>query len=621
MADSLRVEEAADDALEVAEEGADRSVRVERYGLLPPTLLRERVASEMRAAAAYYNALISLERCRRDVFRSLRRAYVPEIDPLEEEVVRRREALSALRDQIKLTKREVGARDVVRALSEQATEERTRLFAAKAALKDARARARDDAGLREAALALEERTKVWHKGLRRSIAPSWGTYLLVERSIEQARRAVVDPAYRRVRGKERVSRQLEDLGQGAIGVQVQGGMTAEALYAGTSTQLQIVDAPLSYRRGRRTPRGLRKCATKMLRIRVGSGEGRVPVFAEFPLIHHRPLPEGAVIKGATVRLQVVGMQERWSVSITYEAECVPMPPRSGVVALDLGWRKRPDGGLRVAYWVDDAGEHGEIVMPASVRGRLRKCDDLRSIQDVLFNRVIRGLTRWLPKALFVPKWLTARTERLDRWRSHARLRRVVTHWRDNRFPGDWRVFPVLERWLHRSRHLSQWEENARDNALRQRHDAYCVVAARLARRYGVVVLEEFDLSAQKRLRPPAGEPDAPLAQRVQLHHAAPGEFRQIVTQAAQREGAQVLKLDGAGTTSHCHACGGACDWDQNRDIHHTCEHCGTLWDQDYNAAMNLLRIFVKGEAAQTRVPGSTKKPTRFGKRKGPRAAE
>ncbi len=624
--DDAQAAQAATDEAAPGEDVFAKCVRVQRYGLLGPTDARPRVASEMVKAAAYYNALIALERCRREVFRALRREHVPEIDQLEAEVAARRDKLAALREEIKLRKRDKGKGDgaspeVTAALSACATDERTRLFAAKAQLKDARARAREHPGLREAVEALEARAKLWHKGLRRTIAPSWGTYLMVERSIEQAKRAAVDPGFRKVRGKERVSRALEDLGHGSIGVQVQGGMTASELYAGTSTQLALVDAPLSYRRKRTSARGLRRCATKMLRMRVGSDPDRAPIWAEFPCIHHRPLPDGARIKGATVVMTTVGMQERWSVSITYEADAVPLPERAGVVALDLGWRKRPDGRLRVAYWADDRGQHGEITMPARVRERLRKCDDLRSIQDKHFNRVVRGLCRWLPRARHLPRWLPPRTERLDRWRSHARLRSLVTYWRDHRFPGDWIVFPVLERWLHRSRHLAQWEENARDNALRQRHEVYCLEAARIARTYGVVVLERFDLSEQKRLAPPEGGPDAPHAQRVQLHHAAPGAFRTTLTNAAAREGGVVLKLDGAGTTSACHQCGGVCDWDKARDVRHTCEHCGAQWDQDHNAAANLLRQFVRDQGAALPAPVAKKKPLRFAKRKGPRAAE
>lgn len=600
-----------------------RCVRVQKYGLLPPIEGRDRAESELVAAARYYNALIALERCQRDVFRALRKEHVPEIDALEAEVLTRREALSALRAEIKDHKQSAGAKSTaVQVLSARATNERDQLFAVKAKLKEARLLAREHAPFREAARALEERRKVWHKALRRTIAPSWGTYLQVEQSFEQARRAVVDPAFRAARGRERVSRTGEGVGAGALSVQLQGGLSAADLYAGQGTQLRLVDAPPSYRRRRTSARGMRRCATKLLYLRVGSDAARGPLWAVFPCVHHRPIPLGAVIKACTVRLSVLGMQERWTASITYQQEPVPMPERAGIVALDLGWRKRPDGSLRVAYWADDAGAHEEVVMPARVRDRLRRQDSLRSIQQRHFARVLRGLCRWLPRARHLPAWLPAQTERVDRWRSHARLRRLAVHWRAHRFPGDWVIFPILLRWLHRSRHLSQWEEHARENALRARRECYRIVACKLARAYGAVVLENFNLSEQKRLSPPEGKADAPRPQRVQLHHAAPGEFRSAVTQAVLREGGLVVKIDATGTTTDCHACGAGCTWDQEQYLRHTCEHCGMAWDQDENAAKNLLRMFVlakKDESAAAPVPRA--RAARFAKRHKPRTAE
>ncbi len=50
------------------------------------------------------------------------------------------------------------------------------------------------------------------------------------------------------------------------------------------------------------------------------------------------------------------------------------------MALDLGWRLLPEG-LRVAYWEDEQGEHGQLLLEPAVLWQFSKLNDLKSIQD------------------------------------------------------------------------------------------------------------------------------------------------------------------------------------------------------------------------------------------------
>jgi len=43
-------------------------------------------------------------------------------------------------------------------------------------------------------------------------------------------------------------------------------------------------------------------------------------------------------------------------------------------------------------------------------------------------------------------------------------------------------------------------------------------------------------------------------------------------------------------TKTCHACGSLEDFDAEASIYHTCSQCGARWDQDENAAKNMLKI-------------------------------
>lgn len=595
-----------------------REARVAQYGILPPVEGGKVVRDQMRSTARYYNDLIALERTRRAVYRDLRSQFA-DMAPIEDRATRLASELSGLRDAIKAARKDARRRVETRELDDRAKSVYVELKAARDALKLARAAARDDVELQGAVRELDARALVWAKALRATTDSYWGSYLLAEASIEQARKATVDPTFRRARGRERIAREWQSSAEGRIGVQIQGGMSVAELLGGEDTRLRLVDAPESYRGRRTSARGLRRCATKLLYVRVGS-EGRAPVWAVFPLILHRSIPSEATIKGATVSLRVEGMRELWTANLTYVREAVPMPQHAGVVALDLGWRKRPDASLRVAYWADDQGGHGEILMPPLIRDQLRRARDLREIQDRHFNRAVRWLQRWLSVADgdALPLWLARERTTLGQWRSHARLRDLVLRWRDARFGGDRRIYEALERWMHRSRHLVQYEDGARSNALRARREVYRMAAVQIARQYGAVVIEDFDLNKAKRLHAPEQEADAPRAQRAQLHASAPGELRQAITQAVRRDGGVIVSLSAIGTTSHCHACGGICEWDQADEISHVCEHCGAAWDQDHNAAVNLLGAFTRerlGDAKNAVVARETsKRSKRFAKR-------
>jgi transposase len=70
-------------------------------------------------------------------------------------------------------------------------------------------------------------------------------------------------------------------------------------------------------------------------------------------------------------------------------------------------------------------------------------------------------------------------------------------------------------------------------------------------------------------------------------------------------------LEESGTTKRCHACGSMEEFDR-RELTHTCSTCSLLWDQDYNAAMNMLTTDVSDEPTAN---AEVKYVGRFAKRK------
>jgi len=539
---------------------------VYQYGLLAPDR-HEHVKKQMLLAHRYQNRLIEIELQRRDKYRALRADLVPRIAELEQLEAT---CMQAVTDAV----------------------DKTDKAAAKAALKMTRAElraertaAKDNAELARRAQEINAEALALSKTERAGCGVYWGTYLLAEAAVEAAKKHP-QPRFRRWRG------------EGRVGVQIQGGIPVEKVFACTDTRLRIEPVTEEAFVG---PRGARRRAMRTkLWLRVGS-EGRDPVWAVFPMLLHKPLPEDGVIKEVSVSLRMVGTRERWLVNIlVQQPKVVPvLKGQRGTVAIDLGWRKRPEG-IRAAYWVDSLGQHGELVMPTSIRDRIQHAASLRSIQDRLFNHVRTRLVRWIDLAKDqvelngsgakeLPEWLLEARRTLPLWRSQGRLTRLALYWLDNRFPGDEVVVRWLDAWRRKARHLYQWECSERTRALGHRREVYRIEAARLCDTYERIVIETFNLAKMKKVKDKDPDSVAPPPQRSQLHDTSPGEFRLAVENAARRRGIPVVALSSIGTTTRCHHCGNECKF--NRDqLFHTCEHCGTLWDQDFNAASNLLEL-------------------------------
>ena len=75
--------------------------------------------------------------------------------------------------------------------------------------------------------------------------------------------------------------------------------------------------------------------------------------------------------------------------------------------------------------------------------------------------------------------------------------------------------------------------------------------------------------------------------RYQARVAAPGELRLLIKQAVQKRGGTLLEADPKNITRRDHACG-YLDEERPTKLLHVCKGCGRSYDQDHNAAQNLL---------------------------------
>jgi len=257
----------------------------------------------------------------------------------------------------------------------------------------------------------------------------------------------------------------------------------------------------------------------------------------------------------------------------------------GAVAIDIGWRKIPEG-MRVAYWRGEDGRHGELVLSNYDMAGLRKPSEIRSHRDHDLDEMRPTLVSWLTAQPELPPWLKEATTHIGLWRSHKRFAHLAREWRMHRFAGDDDVYQMLEAWRRHDHHLWEYESGQRSGALNHRLDLYRCFAKELSERYEVVVLEEKFLSKVAR-RPEAGvDEDEAKLPREQRQRAAVSELCIALRNAFCRDG-DAVAVEAAGTTITCHICGALLDGDAADAV---VQHCiaGHVWDQDHNACHNLL---------------------------------
>lgn len=593
-------------------------IRVYEYGLLPPdTRSAALIDQQIFAAHRYRNMLTEIERERRAAVRAALGEH-GDVEARELQITPLVERLEALRTAAKLAKGAARSRKVDPETRAEIRRLANSLRPLREQAKAARTAAREDPAIAAAIAAAGERAAERKRDERKKSGAYWGTYLIVEEADDAARASKAPPDFRRWDHGE-ISRRQEDGSiaivdegdEGRISVQLQGGRTPDQL--DTDRYLQILPGRP---RGRQTEAPA--CA-RVLRMRVDS-DGRSPIWAEWPMVMHRPIPAEAKIKVATVSRRRRDVRRwDWRVAITVELpdEARRPVPASGMLALNLGWCQRDDGSLRVGYLVGDDGFEKELVLPREVIVGFTRADGIRSVRDRNLDAMRPALAAAIAAlGETAPEWLRVRTAHLVQWRSAMRFTRLAFAWRTARADGraaarplidawrtqdfdcgtlieTWRAqhfrdnetaaFALLEAWRYRDEHLQCYEAGARRGAKNRRRDIYRNLAAEFSGRYRTLVVDDTDLRQFQ--RSPTVESNlveiTPVKHQQRL--AAPGLLRLILVAAF----AEIRHEKCANVTATCSSCGSIEGVGIKRL--HTCSVCGVQWDQDANAGRNLLR--------------------------------
>jgi len=618
--------------------------KVYTYGAKLPIHGLELLDDSIIHGHRYYNALIALNRARAEKIDALRHQLIPGLDDAEAAVVAAESGLEDLRAAVR-------QRNAERRTKTATPEDRQAIKAAVASLKEAKAiRKEIRSRCRDCVEYKESLDKVWNDFSEASKAAYnespcwWGTKLHISQSVERAVESSAKiggvPRFRRWEQVRFDPAAGDDgafvgAGDGVAAVQLQGGMTVEELLAGADWRLRmefVAD-------GKRT--SLRAARKVIFSLRLGS-DGREPRWVRIPAYYHRggELPVDAKIMWAMIvrralapRRQRDGSWRPWyeySVQLTVRTGEARPTADGGICGVNLGWRTKPDGSLRVAVAVGGNQETHECVLPAHMLAGWKLGETLQGHRSVNFDRIRAVLADWLrgstepPLGLEVsaveldrlatlanvaedadrfrrgartlrawaanwtrpadlPAWLTTESQYVGLWKSHARLAQLLDRWRSQRFNGDEAAFSALMVWREREAHLQQWETALRKRLDGQRKDIYRKFAARLARRYQVVATEDTDYRALK-LRKPAEDNADDAAVKEHMRHGAPGLMRQYLRGRAAVE----LRIKSKDISRIHIDCGGINSEDRRPSILIVCPHCKVEYDQDVNAARNVL---------------------------------
>lgn len=585
---------------------------VYKYGLLRPIENADEVDTQMRLAHRYRNDLTQIEIGRRNAICDLE-SKIGNIEALAASLAEANAAVEAAKLEIKRHRAKTRTRSETADQKEALRFARTVQRATLDTLREARRAAKDPA-------IIEEQKKIQslsYELTKNCFATNTGSLFhgqraLVEAAADQAFNYKKTPLYKGANRHYPKFKRFTHEGQ--LGMQIQDGLTWGELRSGQDNRARIEMGGSLGKGADPNSKRSQKNKRMILALRINS-VGRDPVFARFPMIMHRELPEDAKVVQVKISCKNHGRRDEWSVDLTVE---LPAPQRrpilpTGTVSVDIGWRLLGDE-MRVASWRGKDGNNSELRLDKRLVNGIRIPERIRSVRDKAFDLALARLISDLTD-LTLPEWLLRSTVRretetptqaqalayLSGWKSTAKLAALCRRWTP--FEGDEIAYWSLETWRYRDRHLWDYESGQRRSVLRSRKQFYRTFAKQLAEKYDTLVIEDFDLRPIAKRKEDEAENETARSNR-QL--AAVSELRSCLVQAFWRRGGRVAKVPPQDSTHICHVCGSLEAFDAETILVHTCSACASVWDQDVNAAHVLLARFERLSGPQNPGPAREK---------------
>ncbi|MCF6205386.1 MAG: hypothetical protein L3J47_00635 [Sulfurovum sp.] len=238
------------------------------------------------------------------------------------------------------------------------------------------------------------------------------------------------------------------------------------------------------------------------------GQNSLKRSIRFLMVYHRPLPKDGYVDSARLFRDKRG---RLKVLFLVKADHSKKKTKSGKVSVDVCTTWLPDGGIRIATYIDSKGKRGELVLPGGVsRDGLTKrtilstythASDIQSVLSDKANLLKKELASWYKSTNndLLPEWFEDQYKKVSHSRSSRKMFRFVRFWKNNRFKGDSKIFgrkkPNSEKnhssyvegsvlwYYHMYRHLQPYYLGDQASITERRKSAYREFAAMLTNSY------------------------------------------------------------------------------------------------------------------------------------------
>lgn len=246
-------------------------------------------------------------------------------------------------------------------------------------------------------------------------------------------------------------------------------------------------------------------------------------------------------------------------------------------------------GLRAAYATDKVHKAIECIVTQRQLNEFDTIRGLSSTRQKHFNDCIHVIKAWIANKN-LPDWLIDAVAYIDKWKSYTHIFKLYNAFLQHEKSGNQEIISYLEAYIERENHLRIWQSNLQDQAIAKRNYEYQNFAARLANMYDVLVLEKLSITdIVKYQKAIIGSQQSTALDRNRTI-VAPYELKTILINAFTSRGKQFVEVNASYSTKVCHHCGALEEVHQS-SIMHTCTQCHTVWDQDYNACINLLALY------------------------------
>ena len=559
-----------------------KQVVVRHYGLGEPANWGEDCIEILRRQNRLWNRLVEIEQGHHEQYFALS-SSTPEIQALDAQRDALGEQRDALRKERALLRQgsEPGKPDT--GLLEERIRGLTReIKALNAELKTKRKAWRQE--IKPELKTLDEARYDAVKQARNASGLWWPNYNTVCASYERARAAAIK------HGAQLRFHSFD--GGGRFANQIQGGMSVEQLFHGTHSQVRAkpVDAgafdPQVFRGERKRLR-----RTELTICIANPAEGRR--YLTFPFFYHRPIPADARIKEVLVTRRRLGARVRYAVTFTCTRQvpvsALPFNPSPHACGLNVGWRSTPQG-LRVATLSATDRERPQFMtLPPIIIDRLVYAEQLRGQIDTRLHAIHqwfkqRRVDAKPPEAIAKSWEIVRRAPKIGA----PKLLRLIYWWQRECPDFQPAILAELEQWRRRHKRNHEHWINLLDKTRARREEFYRLTARDIAQRYSVIALDDFDLSqAARRQAPENSAEDLPQGARHQRVFAAVHLLRRWIEIEAIKLGSELIRIK-EHTTQTCHQCGYKVRMTKREELHQACDQCGAVWDQDVNAALNLV---------------------------------